>query len=119
MIDIEAIEKAYQKATPGEWIADHVSSEGPYKLHSVQPRVCDVFYQTEKGAATADCIALLHNAWPQIRRELEAGRKCADALTLLHDNLFEYNQINKLGGENNQDMRQAREALAQYDRSGT
>lgn len=35
-----------------------------------------------------------------------------EALKLLHDNLLEYNRINKLGGENNHDMRLARTALA-------
>jgi hypothetical protein len=50
-----------------------------------------------------------------LRAQVAAGDRLRDALKILHDNLLEYNVINKLGGENNQDMRQARGAISEYD----
>ena len=45
----------------------------------------------------------------RLERENAALR---EALQLLHDNLAEYQRLNHLGGYDNQDMQQARAALA-------
>jgi len=60
-------------------------------------------------------ITTLRNAYPALRAALLAERERAErmreALQLLHDKLAEYQRINKIGGYDNHDMRQARAAL--------
>lgn len=82
MIDIEAIEKAYQKAK----VADETAG-----IVVVNQEAFDFL-----TAASA--------TWPQIRRELEAGRKLRYAVLTMDENEM-YASV--------------QEALAQYDRSGT
>ena len=50
----------------------------------------------------------------RLRDQIEAGKKLAMALKLLHDDTLEYLTINKIGGENNHAMKLARETLSEY-----
>lgn len=104
MIDIEKIEAAYQKATAGEWYL-----LGPPWLQSGMATmmlagtddphgattVCDFAFpedgdKTDNTWNDAESIALLHNAWPQIRREL--AEKDAEIETL-KEIAKEYSQL--------------------------
>ena len=66
------------------------------------------FCDDAEGWADAESFLLFLN-------HAEALRDLVVAAKLLHDNLAEYQQINKIGGYDNQDMRMMREALAKLE----
>ena len=71
-----------------------------------------LFYEATYIAPFHDAIEI---AYPSLSDKARAADKLRDALKLLHDNQLEYITINKLGGENNQDMRMARDAIEKYE----
>jgi len=93
MIDIEKIEAAYQKATPGEWGIEPIKG---YRSDMLVSPECVA--NPHKAIAEFDCgppldlpfVVAIHNAWPQIQREL--AEKDAEIATL-KEIAKEYSQL--------------------------
>jgi hypothetical protein len=80
--DLNALEAALAKATPGEWsVRDHSKDEGCIYIEAPDDGVATVFTDCkaplEENLATANAIALAHNALPALLAELRDLRRLA------------------------------------------
>ena len=82
------------KHTKGPWRL----SEEKFSSLYVEPFICAIFGTDKTAEANARLIA--------------AAPELLEALENLHANIAEYARINNLGGFGNQDMQQARAAIA-------
>lgn len=82
------------KHTKGPWRL----SEEKFSTLYVEPFICAIFGTDKTAEANARLIA--------------AAPELLEALENLHANIAEYARINNLGGFDNQDMQQARAAIA-------
>lgn len=76
MIDLAAHDKLHQAATPGEWYCDSSAWVGLHfgVLVEREGKGHVILDGRERDEQDCTLAAALHNAWPAIKRELEAGR---------------------------------------------
>jgi hypothetical protein len=91
------------KHAPGPWTIERYGGDSLVVHSDAETRVCFM--------ATPGVLGSLSNIKANARL-IAAAPEMLEALTLLHNNLAEYQRINHLGGYDNHDMRLARAAIA-------
>lgn len=91
MTDLDALDQLYQATTPGPRKLYHGGNE--WEVRALDPEfgeedsVAVARFHIVDGLPdeNAKSYVALHNAWPAIKRELEAGRLCRAALQSAKD----------------------------------
>lgn len=92
--EIERIDRLYQAATAGPWHYDRTTisayvwpEKGSWICNLVIPADCwhSETIEDNPGSRDARSIVALHNAWPSIKAEIEAGRAGAERVRALED----------------------------------